>query len=129
VPSDTDLLQTYSFYLKVEASGDYTYSEYFGPYTLIVGCSTDPLQTVMAYTGLINGATIAKNTVVGSINTYTFPAWSTTPSDCGVSGYEFTFDNEVTFEAATFDTGVAKYPSVTCSTTPCLAMDVNIETA
>ena len=83
----------------------------------------------MAYTGLTNGATISKNSDVGSIYTYTFPAFTTTPSDCGISGYEFTFDNEATFEAPSFDTGVAKYPSVTCSATPCLAMDINIETS
>ena len=71
--------------------------QYFGPYTLIVGCSADPLQTVMAYIGLTNAATIPKNTATGSIYTYSFPAFTTTPLDCGISGYEFTFDDEATF--------------------------------
>ena len=45
IPYDVNALNSYLFYLQVEVSGDYTDSKFFGPYSLTVGCSSDPAVT------------------------------------------------------------------------------------
>jgi hypothetical protein len=51
IPADDNLLATYNFYLKITASGDYSYYQWFGPYTLDVGCSSDPTVTLLSDSG------------------------------------------------------------------------------
>jgi hypothetical protein len=80
--------------LKVSASGVFSYYLYFGPYDLIVGCSTDSLVTIInedaSFTTVVE---YTYNSVAGSFETYTYPAFTTTPSDCGISAYAITFNS------------------------------------
>lgn len=127
VPTDTDLLQTYTFYLKVDATDNISINQYFGPYKLIVGCSSDNTVTVLTYPSLTTEMMIDLNAVPGSNETYSFPAWSVSPADCGITGYQITFDDGATFPTTT--TNGITYPAAGCTSSPCLDIDVNIDTA
>ena len=131
LPRDDSAIITYSFYLKVSASGLFSYDQYFGPYSLAVTCSSDSSLTIAAvgFNGLSTLVSYDKNITAGSIQTYSFPILNTIPSNCGISDYQFTFDDGGTYETAMSATNGLTYPANGCVTIPCLSIDVKVETS
>lgn len=89
LPIDDDVIGTFTFYLKATASdGTLSFSTYLGPYSLYVGCSWSSADTLLIQDSLFQTtAHYAQNTDSGSIETYTWPEFVTSPSDCGIASY------------------------------------------
>jgi hypothetical protein len=114
--------------LYVEATGDFIFSKYLGPYSLQVACSPDSSVTAVDFTGLQLVTVWAVNTAPGSIQTFTFPELVTNPTDCGIEKYAISGDGGSTFNES-WTGALSKYPATGCATTPCRSMEVNVETA
>ena len=49
--------------------------------------------------------------------TYTFPPFTTTPSDCGIFSYSISFESSP----------ITTYPAASCATDPCQSVDISLE--
>ena len=57
------------------------------------------------------------NPEVGSIVTYTFAPFTTSPSDCGIFSYSIMSESSP----------ITIYPSAICETNPCQSIDISVE--
>lgn len=84
-PHDDTVDQKYIFYVKVTADG--LQSSFFGPYTLIVGCTSDMTANINSGSYVLITSLFVSNSALG---VFTIPAATVTPSYCTLQSTSIT---------------------------------------